>query len=47
MEPPINWSLCQQKGEEHKWLASELGKDSPIYWCFNCGVIVVDFSGDG
>ena len=45
MKPPVDWSPCQQKGEEHEWLQGELvGRfgESPIYWCNRCKVILID-----
>lgn len=37
MKPPVDWSPCQQKGEEHEWK-----KESVLleWYCSKCGVII-------
>jgi len=46
MKPPIDWSPCQQKGEEHDWAfdnrLTSTDRDD-IYWrCTRCGVVLKD-----
>lgn len=52
MKPPVDWSPCQQKGNEHEWvryylLASPQTinnlNDVLFTWvCANCGVITME-----
>lgn len=48
MKPPVDWSPCQQKGEEHEWFVWNRTETSmhPNTWepktyvCTKCGVLV-------
>lgn len=46
MKPPIDWSPCQQKGEEHIWLPMMLtNSNTRFWWCGAYGVFILDVGG--
>ena len=51
MKPPVDWSPCQQKGEEHIWLPMRinnningLSANTLFWWCGACGIFLVDLN---
>jgi hypothetical protein len=54
MKPPVDWSPCQQKGEEHEWTnvfniaQQDYGETERVWlglsvsYCMVCGVLVVN-----
>lgn len=42
LKPPVDWSPCQQKGEEHNWFKAIWAFNWNVWRCIKCGIVIED-----
>jgi ferredoxin len=47
MKPPVDWSPCQQKGEEHEWQHKYWAFNWDMYECTKCGICISELGNYG